>query len=252
MRLHYIQHVPFETLGLIEAWAREKGHTVTGTKVYEQASLPALGDFDMAVVLGGPMGANDERLYPWLSAEKAWIAAAIRQKKPLLGICLGAQLIAEAIGGKVRQNYYREIGWFPVELAEAAKHSPLFRGFPDRFVPFHWHGDTFELPDRAVRTASSKGCPNQAFVYEDYVVGLQFHLEMDEAGISRMLKHGKDDLIQGPYVQKPEEMADRAELVNEAKAMLHTLLDALERRCSETEYRRFASGKGQVYPIIGD
>lgn len=252
MKLHYIQHVPFETLGLIEAWAREKDHTVTGTKVFEQAAFPALGDFDLAVVLGGPMGVYDERLYPWLSAEKAWIAAAIRQKKPLLGICLGAQLIAEAIGGKVRQNYYREIGWFPVELTEAAKQSRAFRGFPDRFMPFHWHGDTFELPDRAMRTASSKGCPNQAFVYEDYVVGLQFHLEMDEAGIGRMLKHGKDDLVQGAYVQKPEEMAGQAELVNASKTILYTLLDAIERRCSEREHTRFASGKGQVYRTIGD
>ncbi|WP_233455036.1 type 1 glutamine amidotransferase [Paenibacillus elgii] len=123
----------------------------------------------------------------------------------------------------------------------AAKQSPVFRGFPERFVPFHWHGDTFELPDRAMRTASSKGCRNQAFVYEDHVVGLQFHLEMDGAGIGRMLKHGKDDLVQGPYVQKPEGMVGRTELASASKTILYTLLDSMERRCSETEHRLYAS-----------
>ncbi|MED4954533.1 type 1 glutamine amidotransferase [Paenibacillus macerans] len=229
MRVHYLQHVPFESPEHIAVWAKEKGHEITGTLLYENHCFPSLSEFDMLVILGGPMGVYDEEMFSWLIAEKQFIKEAIRQRKLVLGICLGAQLVAEVIGGKVYSNQYKEIGWFPVKLTEEAKHSRFFKEVPDEFVAFHWHADTFQLPDKVKRIALSRGCTNQAYEYEDHVVGLQFHLESSHTGIDKLIAHCADEIDQGVYVQRPHEMLNQPGYMAQSNAILFTLLDALEK-----------------------
>ena len=143
MRIHYLQHVPFEDLAYIETWAKDKGHSLSVTKLYLNEKLPGMDDFDWLIVMGGPMNIYEEREYPWLVEEKQFIEEVIKTGKVVLGICLGAQLIADVLGGKVRQNDYQEIGWFPVTKTSEANNSVFFKSLPDDFMAFHWHGDTF-------------------------------------------------------------------------------------------------------------
>ncbi|UKS29296.1 type 1 glutamine amidotransferase [Paenibacillus sp. HWE-109] len=228
MRIHYVQHVPFETPEMIAVWAQDKGHEVTSQRLFENDPFPSLSDVDMLVVLGGPMGVKDEKEFPWLATEKQLIKEAIQSRTLVLGICLGAQLIAEVIGGEVYKNDKKEIGWFPVHLTNDAAQSEYFKNFPRDFVPFHWHGDTFHLPSEASRIASSPGCINQAFVYGDHVVGLQFHLEFSDTSIQRIIEHCKTDLEQGTYVQQPAEMLGRSQWLEQSNEILTQLLDAME------------------------
>src|SRR5262249_47695751 len=140
-----------------------------------------LQEIDLVVVLGGPMNIYEEDKFPWLIAEKKFIRQAIEEKLAVLGLCLGSQLIADVLGAKIYPNDEKEIGWFPVEVTEAALKHRLFSHWPNFFTPFHWHGDTFDLPEGAIHLARSQACRNQAFLYQDRVVGLQFHLEINLA-----------------------------------------------------------------------
>ncbi|MBN1441715.1 MAG: type 1 glutamine amidotransferase, partial [Planctomycetes bacterium] len=146
MRIHHLQHVPFEGLGTIEEWARSRGHEISRTRLHAGDPLPAPREVDWIVVTGGPMSVQDEERHPWLRAEKRCIAEMIAEGKTVLGICLGAQLVADALGARVARNRHREIGWFPVELVAEASCTGLFRGFPQRLDAFHWHGDAFDIP----------------------------------------------------------------------------------------------------------
>ncbi|MEK4850000.1 type 1 glutamine amidotransferase [Paenibacillus sp. FSL H7-0756] len=230
MRIHCLQHVPFEAAEEIAGWAEVKGHALTTTRLYESQALPAIRDFDMLVVMGGPMGVYDEALYSWMTAEKAFIKEGIQSHKLTLGICLGAQLIAEQIGGEVYPNKWKEIGWFPVRLTGDAQTSAFFQGFPEQWVPFHWHGDTFSLPAGARRLASSLGCAQQCFEYEDYVVGLQFHLEVNESSIRKIITNCAGELEPGEYIQAPSDMTDQAERIIASNTLLFILLDAMEEK----------------------
>ncbi|WP_342421044.1 type 1 glutamine amidotransferase [Paenibacillus sp. FSL E2-0178] len=228
MRIHCLQHVPFEAPEEIAVWAGNRGHVLTTTLMYEAQALPSIDEFDMLVIMGGPMGVNDEEMIPWLKGEKAFIDAAIRSRKLMLGICLGAQLIAEQIGGEVYKNKWNEIGWFPVRLAGDANTSTFFRAFPEQFVPFHWHGDTFSLPAGAKRLAFSLGCANQCFEYEDYVAGLQFHLEVNDPSIRKIIGNCAEQLKREEYVQTQSEMVNQLEKVKASNELMFTLLDAME------------------------
>lgn len=208
MRAHCFQHVPFEGLGSIQAWLEATGYDITVTRFYERPELPVAQEVDFLVVMGGPMSVNDQEAYPWLVAEKSFIRDVIEAGKPVLGICLGAQLIASAMGGVVRPNPVKEIGWFPVE---GVKPDPLLaRGgsfrFPSVVQAFHWHGETFELPSRAIRLARSEACENQAFQLGRSVIGLQFHLETTPESARQLVAHCGDELVDGPYIQPREEI----------------------------------------------
>lgn len=248
MRIHYLQHVPFEGPEQIAVWAVERGHTLNGTSLFEPgAILPVCEDFDMLVVMGGPMGVYDEAQYSWLRPEKELIQAAIRQGKLVLGICLGAQLIAEAIGGTVYKNVHKEIGWHPVQLKSGDDRPAFFNAFPEQFTPFHWHGDTFDLPEGAEHVAFSAGCRNQAFVYAGCAVGLQFHLESSEASIQRLIDHCGEDLEEeGVYVWSPASMLNQTEWLRSSNELLFGLLDAIEASGKEatTEITTEATEKG--------
>lgn len=199
MRAHYLQHVPFEGLGTIAPWLAERGFTITRTRFFESAQLPNPDEVDFLVIMGGPMSANDDDQWPWLAAEKKFIREYLRRNKRALGICLGAQLIADALGAAVRKNPVKEIGWFPVEgLPQSVSDS--FR-FPAVFRAFHWHGETFDIPAGAAHLARSKACENQAFQWGASVIGLQFHLEMTPEAARDLVSNGRAELTPSTYVQ---------------------------------------------------
>lgn len=199
MRAHYLQHVPFEGLGSIEPWLGTAGFEITGTRFFESGELPDVNEIDLLVVMGGPMSVNDEAEFPWLSTEKRFIRDAIRSGKSVLGVCLGAQLIACAMGARVYRNHASEIGWFPVQGIQTSDGS-TFR-FPPLLEVFHWHGETFDLPPGATRLAGSAGCENQAFQLGSSVIGLQFHLETTPESAREIVAHCRAELVPSKYVQ---------------------------------------------------
>lgn len=228
MRIHSLEHEPFEGLANIETWAKNKGHTITGTRIYKNEDFPDVDTFDWLMIMGGSMSVYEEEKYPWLIPEKEFIADAIANKKILLGICLGSQLIADVLGGSVSRNLYKEIGWFPVSLTEEAGDSPIFGAFPNKFTAFHWHGDTFEIPPGARKIAQSEACRNQAFEY-GRVIGLQFHLEYSENSINLMFKKCGADITDGKYIQKPDEIVSKYANAVGTKKLLDLMLDNIER-----------------------
>lgn len=228
MRIHYLQHVPFEGPASIEHWATARGHAATATKFYRSATLPDIQDFDRLIVMGGPMNIHEDDAYPWLAQEKVFIRKAIGAGKTVVGICLGAQLIADVLGAAVYRNEHKEIGWFPIELTPYGRQSEIFGFLPERFTVFHWHGDTFTLPTGAVHLARSEGCENQAFLHNGRVLGLQFHLESTEESMEEIIKHCRSEITEAKYVQSASEMRSVATVtfqrINEA---MFGLLDRL-------------------------
>ncbi len=174
---------------------------------YLNQTFPDLNDYDTLILLGGPMSANDDAKLPWLKQEKIFIEKNIKAKKPIIGICLGAQLIASVLGAKISQNLNREIGWFELQRAPASEEpDPVFGQLPSSFLSFHWHGETFALPEGAKLLASSQACHNQAFVYENLIYALQFHPEVEGSFIRAACSHCPEDLEHGSYVQCEETM----------------------------------------------
>ena len=198
MQVQVLQHVPFEGLGSIAAWLSERGAAVHTTRFYQSAVLPDPRSIDLVIAMGGPMSVNDERGYPWLKEEKAFVKEAVDRGCGVLGVCLGAQMIASALGARVFANAHKEIGWFPVRAMSTE--ADVFR-FPPKTTVFHWHGETFDLPAGAVHLASSVGCRNQAFQIGRNVIGLQFHLETTPESADQIIQHCRDELVAGEYVQ---------------------------------------------------
>jgi GMP synthase (glutamine-hydrolysing) len=228
MILHYLQHVPFEGLGSIDDWARDAGHRVTCTRFQSGDPLPDLRDVDLLVVMGGPMNVYEEELYPWLAAEKSFIGDAVEAGRPVLGVCLGAQLLAVVLGGRVYRNDQREIGWFDIYRDPGAKHSNLAGFLPEKANVLHWHGDTFDLPAGAVPLAHSQGCRHQGFAAAERLVGLQFHLEVTRAGASGLIEHCRGDFEPpGPFVQPPGDILADEDRFRSANQLLVPLLNAL-------------------------
>ena len=204
MRAHYLKHVPFEGLGSIEPWLAAAGYEITCTAFYAGDRLPELPEFDLLVVMGGPMSVHDQGDYPWLAAEKQFIRAAVEKGIPTLGICLGAQLIAACLGAAVYPNAAKEIGWFPV-VPVSGQEPDIFR-FPEEVTVFHWHGETFDLPKGAVHLARSRGCVNQAFQLGNHVIGLQFHLETTPESAENLVANCADELVEGAFIQTENEI----------------------------------------------
>ena len=228
MRIHYLQHVPFEGPAAIADWASRHQHQLTSTKLFNaDQKLPDQADFDMLVVMGGPMGVTDTARYPWLTDEKKFIAASISSDKPVLGICLGAQLIASALGAQVKKNPNREIGWFPLLIDPALQSTSFADVFTDNMPAFHWHGDTFDPPENATRIASTEACKNQGFVIDDRVIGLQFHLETTAESAQLLIENCRNELDGSTFVQSEHEMLTDTERFSTIQAHLFRLLDRL-------------------------
>jgi GMP synthase (glutamine-hydrolysing) len=227
MRLHVLQHVSFERPGSIGDWARDRGHDVTVTRLWEGDPLPTAGGFDRLVVMGGPMSVHDEPRLPWLAEEKRFLRGALERGARVLGICLGAQLLAEALGGRVVPARAKEIGWFPVALTPAAAAVPAFAGLPERWEVFHWHGETFDLPPGAVRLAGTEACPNQAFAHGRNVLALQFHPEATRHTVEALVEHAGHEIVDGPHIQSAPEMLGDEPRFAKARERMRVIMDAL-------------------------
>ena len=200
MRAHYFQHFPCEGLGSIEPWLEARGYEITNTQFHQADSrLPSLDGIDLVIALGGPMSVNDEKEWPWLVEEKKFIRRAIESGRSVLGICLGSQLIASALGARVVPHHVKEIGWFPIQGLPNS--DPVLFRFPATTTAFHWHGETWDLPRDAVLLARSEACQNQAFQLGRSVLGLQFHLETTLELAREMVTDCGAELQPAPYVQ---------------------------------------------------
>lgn len=224
MNIHFLQHVPFENLGALEGWVNQPGNKVTSTRLYEETKLPFVELFDVLIVLGGPMSVHDEDRYRWLIAEKALIKKAIEKGKKVIGICLGAQLIAEAMGGHVSLNAEPEIGWFPVKLTDEALNHPCFQGFNSSVSAFHWHGEFFSIPNGCTPIGRSNACENQGFIKDNQVLALQFHLEITTQGIEGLVHNCSEDLNDGTYVQDADQLL-RNDFIEDAHQLLLKLVN---------------------------
>ncbi len=223
MRIHYFQHVPFEGLGTIKDWVHEKGFSLTSTRLFDNEEFPDLNQIDWLIIMGGPMGAYEENHYPWLEQEKQFIHRAIAAGKRVLGICLGAQLIANALGEAVTRAAQKEIGWHQVDLLP----HPLLTGIVAKQLAFHWHGDTFSIPAKAQRIASSAATVNQAFIYQERVVALQFDLEMTEQVVTNLVSRFANELVPSEWVQTAQQMLAGPEHFYASACAMRQLLENL-------------------------
>lgn len=225
MRIHVLQHVEFEGPAAIEDWARRSGHTITRSRLDKDEPLPDPAAFDFLVIMGGPMSVNDEHQHPWLKEEKAFVRKAMESERPILGVCLGAQMIASAMGARVYRGREKEIGWFPVRRVTA---SGAGAPFPETFTPLHWHGETFDLPAGAVRLAETDAVPNQAFQLGS-AIGLQFHLEATPASVQQLVANAAHEIETGKPFQQPaqEILAQTPQASSDAQPILYKLLDHL-------------------------
>lgn len=226
MRIHILQHVPYESPGSITDWAEEKGFPVTYSRFFENTQLPSPEDIDLLVIMGGPMNIYENDKFPWLTQEKACIQNCLSAKKKILGICLGSQLLADALGSKVFRNKEKEIGWFPIY--KNGNHPALDLFHEGDITAFHWHGDTYEIPKNAEPLFYSEATKNQGFVYENRVFALQFHWEIQAESLEELIKHAHSDLTSGRYVQSPEKMLNHASGFTASKNYLQDLLDYIQ------------------------
>lgn len=231
MKIHWLQHVEFEGLGLIAAWIDQQGHGVSCTRLYHGELPPDHEDIDMLIIMGGPMGIHDEDVHPWLIEEKRFIRTCLKNHIPTLGICLGAQLLADALGGEVRANAAKEIGWFPIKRCLGVEdYSNLW---PESLTVLHWHGDTFSLPPEAVHLYSSIACTHQAFICRDRFVGLQFHLEIGERELPSLINNCRHELVQEQWIQSEEELLDVPKQSEECSKVLSELLGFISSKKKE-------------------
>lgn len=228
MRIHYLQHVPFEGLNGMEPILKKKGHELSSTHLYNNQLLPLVQDIDWLIIMGGPMNIYEEKLYPWLNREKQFIEEAINAGKIVLGICLGAQLVADALGAKTYKNKYQEIGWFNINKSSEAENTILSTAIPEQIEVFHWHGETFDIPEGAIALAKSEACENQGFIMGDRIVGLQFHLETTLISAQELIKNCRGQLDGSTYVQSENEILSNIQRFNNLKHVMASVLEVLE------------------------
>ena len=236
MRVHVFQHVPFEDLGSIRGELTDRGAEIGYTRFFAGDPLPMLEEIDMLIAMGGPMSVNDELDLPWLRAEKQAVRDAIAMEVPVLGVCLGAQLIASALGARVYPNPVKEIGWFPIQGVHGTE--PAF-SFPSESPVFHWHGETFDLPPGAIQLARTVACEQQAFQYKRHVLGLQFHLEMTADGVKALVENCRNELTGGPYVQRERQLlaVPESQYVAANALMREILAYLVDQRANGKSYR---------------
>lgn len=229
MRIQSIEHVPFEGPAGIANWAAKRGHELARTRIWAGDPLPDPHEYDLLAVMGGPMSVHDELEFPWLAQEKECLKQAVARGRSVLGVCLGAQMLSQILGGQVGSNNQREIGWHPVRQTPWGAANPAFAGIPKEFTAFHWHGETFSVPRGASLLAESDACAQQAFAVGAKLVGLQFHFETTAQSMEQLIEHGAADLVEGQFVQTPEEMRAGLKHLEGLDAMLTRLLDNMAR-----------------------
>ncbi|SLJ83477.1 type 1 glutamine amidotransferase [Psychrobacter sp. DAB_AL43B] len=221
LRIHALFHTDYEDLSFIKQWANSHHHRMTVSRSYDNDSLPAQDHFDWLIVMGGPMSVHDEEEYPWLIAEKHLIRQAIDAGKTVIGICLGAQLLAHCLGTNVQPSGVKEIGWLPMQLTPAGLAHPLLQDLPKQdFTVFHFHGDGFDCPKGASIIASTEAWVNQGFIYQTpqhkalgaWVMGWQCHFEVTKESLAKMIVNGSD-AIQSGLKSYPETVQSAAEII---------------------------------------
>lgn len=209
MKVHYLQHAPFEQPGYIETWLLENHHSISSTQFFERDyHLPEIETIDAVIFLGGPMGVYDEFQFPWLAAEKEFLKNCINSGKKVLGVCLGAQLIADCMGAKIIPAKNKEVGWYKVRpTADCKKADWLFDLFKENPTVFHWHGDQFEIPQNGCWNGLvSEANDNQLLFRNENIIGLQIHLEVTGKTMNLMLKNSTHDLQAGTFIQSENEI----------------------------------------------
>ena len=227
LKIQVFQHVAYEGLGCIEKWITDNGHAVSYTHFYQKYELPKVEQTDWLIIMGGPMSVYDETEYPFLKQEKEFIRQAIHIGKIVIGICLGSQLIAEVMGAKVFPNKHKEIGWMDVKLTEVAREHQLLKGFDNEFTVFQWHGDTYDLPKESTLLFSSEVCKNQSFLFNNWVLGIQFHFEMTPESLQGMIENGMNELVESETVQSAEKMLKQTGYFKSNNKKMFQLLDYL-------------------------
>ena len=227
MHIHCILHISFERLGAINDWIIKKGHTLSETHVYKGESLPTdMNQFDFLILMGGPQSPLELDKYPYIRDEINLVKKAIKTDKVVFGICLGAQIIAEALGAKTERSPHKEVGEYPVSVLESGNNDVFFSRLAPVFNAIHWHNDMLGLPENAILLAKSEGCPRQAFKYGDRVYGFQFHLEPTTVLLKEMIAHCPGDLLPGQYIQSAAELSNiDCEKINNH---LYLFLDEME------------------------
>ncbi|MBC8293679.1 MAG: gamma-glutamyl-gamma-aminobutyrate hydrolase family protein [Proteobacteria bacterium] len=203
------QHVAHELLGTLNPLLKDSGFRIRYVNFdRDPAARPSLDGYFGLVVLGGPMNVDQVNLYPFLAVEVELVAEALQRGMPVLGICLGSQILARALGAEVRPHHSKEIGWYQVNPTAAGADDPVFAGMSDTEHIFQWHGDTFDIPSGAVHLASSPDCENQAFRYGDTAYGFQFHLEVDRPMVERWLTvpHNRQEITDLNGAIDPEQI----------------------------------------------
>lgn len=218
------QHADGEWIGSMRHWFANKPFQLTTYRVDKADPLPSIAEFDWLLIMGGPMSTYDEINYPWLVAEKQLIREAIDTNKTVLGICLGSQLIASALGARVYPNTQQEIGWFPVSKIDAEA-----SWMPDDLLPLSWHGDCVELPENARAFAESSITPCQGFYYGNRIWALQFHLEVESGTVEAFLALEKNPLPETEFVQKEAVLMDNSNQLKQSQQAMFALLDRLYR-----------------------
>lgn len=205
MNILLITHADFEGPGVVAPWVGERGHVLTLVKPYKGDPVPAIDDFDMLIIMGGPQSPNKAEEFPYLKDEMELIQAAIDQHKKVLGFCLGAQLIGAALGAPTIKSPEKEIGVFPVHLTEEGRKDRLLSDFDVSFPAIHWHSDMPGLTESAVVLAHSAGCPRQIIRYGKNIYGFQCHLEITLQGVKDLIEAVPDDFGSAPFLQSEEE-----------------------------------------------
>lgn len=206
MNILCITHADFETPGIIEEWAQLNGHDFHITKPYKGEDLPDVNQFDFLIVMGGPQSPLKIEEFPYLASEIALIREAVSKGTRVLGFCLGAQLIGEALGAKTERSPEKEVGVYPITLTSEGSDDPLLQGMPETFPVIHWHNDMPGLTPGAALLASSKGCPRQIIRYKKNVYGFQCHLEITHDGIETMIEAVPNDLSPSKFTQSRDEL----------------------------------------------
>ena len=225
MRIHYIQHASFEPVGVVKDWADIHRHEISGTRTDLNEHLPGADQFDFLIIMGGPQSPLKLDEFPYLRDEIHLIREAAHAGKIILGFCLGAQLIGEALGAKTERSPEKEVGIFPIELTEEGLKDPIFQGFSKSFPVIHWHNDMPGLPDGARLLATSNGCPRQGFAVGDRIYGFQFHMEITYDMASHLIEKCPEDLSPSLYTQSKEDIlnSDFKSINEEMKIVLDRL-----------------------------
>ena len=227
VRIRCFMHVPFEGPGVIAKWVRKHSCSLEYTRFYQGDPLPDPDQVDLLIIMGGPMDLYNDASHPWMEDEMEWISEFIASGKPILGICLGAQMIARALGEEVYPGKHKEIGWHNLQFLSAFGAYRICSELPATRKVFHWHGDTFSIPRGATHIASSKAFPNQGFIFQDKVIALQFHLEVTPSSVKELVENCRDELVAGSFIQKEKEiLAEEKSYLPNQELMFH-LLDYL-------------------------